>query len=251
MSLVDYGAANSNAIRAIIAGAAMLGAVAVAGGALAQAIVVRSTGPSAAQYPQGKKLPANASVSLKPGDKVTVIDKAGSRVLSGPGNFTLNGAVERGGGSVMANMMVGGGSRARTGAVRGAPVGLEAPTAPDNIWAIDVTKGGTYCVADPASLVLWRPNRADAITGKLGANGKTIPVSWKAGSALKLWPAADIPVVDGQTYVFTGPVTVNSTITLKKLASVPTDQMQVATMLAEHGCNAQLDVIASQATSAQ
>jgi hypothetical protein len=151
----------------------------------------------------------------------------------------------------MANMMVGGGSRARTGAVRGAPVGLEAPTAPDNIWAIDVTKGGTYCVADPGSLVLWRPNRADAITGKLGANGKTIAVSWKAGSALKLWPAADIPVVDGQTYVFTGPVTVNSTITLKRLASVPGDQMDVASMLAEKGCNAQLDVIASQVASAQ
>ena len=135
--------------------------------------------------------------------------------------------------------------------MRGAPAGLESPTAPDNIWAIDVTKGGTYCVADPAALVLWRPNRADAITGKLGANGKTIAVSWKAGSALKLWPNADIPVVDGQTYVFTGPVTVNSTITLKRLASVPADPMQVATMLAEHGCNAQLDVIASQATSAQ
>jgi hypothetical protein len=234
----------------MIAGAATFGSLALAGGAMAQAIVVRSTGPSAAQYPQGRKLPANASVSLKPGDKVTVIDKAGSRVLSGPGNFTLNSAVERGGGSVMANMMVGGGSRARTGAVRGAPVGLEAPTAPDNIWAIDVTKGGTYCVADPASLVLWRPNRADAITGKLAANGKTSPVAWKAGSALKLWPA-DVPVVDGMTYSFTGPVTVNSSITLKKLAEVPTDQMQVASMLAEKGCNAQLDVIASQATSAQ
>ena len=251
MSSVDLRAASSKMFRALTVSAAAFGSLAAAGGALAQAIVVRSTGPSAAQYPQGKKLAANASVSLKPGDKVTVIDKAGSRVLSGPGNFTLNGAVQRGGGSVMANMMVGGGSRARTGAVRGAPAGLESPTAPDNIWAIDVTKGGTYCVADPAALVLWRPNRADAITGKLGANGKTVPVSWKAGSALKLWPNADIPVVDGQTYVFTGPVTVNSTITLKRLASVPADPMQVATMLAEHGCNAQLDVIASQVTSAQ
>jgi len=243
--------ASSKVFRAMVAGSVTIASLALAGGALAQAIVVRSTGPSATQYPQGKKLPAGASVSLKPGDRLTVIDRAGSRVLSGPGTFALDGTVNRGTGSVMANMMVGGGSRARTGAVRGASVGLEAPTAPDNIWAIDVTKGGTYCVADPGSLVLWRPNRADAITGKLGANGKTIAVSWKAGSALKLWPNADIPVVDGQTYVFTGPVTVNSTITLKKLAEVPADQMQVASMLAERGCNAQLDVIASQASSAQ
>ena len=109
MSSVDLRVASSKMLCALTVSAAAFGSLAVAGGALAQAIVVRSTGPSAAQYPQGKKLAANASVSLKPGDKVTVIDKAGSRVLSGPGNFTLNGAVQRGGGSVMANMMVGGG----------------------------------------------------------------------------------------------------------------------------------------------
>lgn len=250
MSLVETGAFGSKMFRAMVAGVAMFGSLALAGGALAQAIVVRSTGPSAATYPQGKKLPAGASISLKPGDKLTVLDKAGSRVISGPGTFALDGSVNRGTGSMMANMMAGGGSRARTGAVRGAPVGLEAPTAPDNIWAVDVTKGGTYCVADSASLVLWRPNRADAVTGKLSANGKTAPVTWKAGSALKLWPA-DVPVVDGMTYSFSGPATVNSSITLKKLASMPEDQMQVASMLAEKGCNAQLDVIASQAVTAQ
>lgn len=239
--------ANST-FRAILAAATAFGSFAIAGGALAQAIVVRSTGPSAGAYPQGKKLPAGARVDLKAGDKITVIDKAGSRVLSGPGNFALDGTVNRTGGSVVA-MIGGGGARARTGAVRGAPVGLEAPTAPDNIWAVDVTKGGTYCVADPAGLVLWRPNRADAIAGKLGANGKTVPVAWKAGSAVKLWPSADLPVVDGQTYVFTGPVMVNSTITLKKLASVPADPMGVAAALAEKGCTAQLDVIANQATT--
>lgn len=239
---------SSAKLRAMIAGAAAFGSLMLAGGALAQAIVVRSTGPSAGAYPQGRKLPAGARIDLKAGDKVTVIDKAGSRVLSGPGNFALDGTVNRTGGSMVA-MMAGGGARARTGAVRGAPVGLEVPTSPDNIWAIDVTKGGTYCVADPAGLVLWRPNRADAIAAKLGANGKTVPVSWKAGSAVKLWPNADLPVVDGQTYVFTGPVMVNSTITLKKLASVPSDPMDVAALFAEKGCTAQLDVMANQATA--
>ena len=40
--------------------------------AFAQAVVVRSTGPSAVAYPKGKRLPANASVVLKAGDVATV-----------------------------------------------------------------------------------------------------------------------------------------------------------------------------------
>ena len=62
---------------------------------LAQAIVVRSTGPSAATYPKGKKLAAGTSVTLKTGDMVTVLDKAGSRVLRGAGSFTMDSRVLR------------------------------------------------------------------------------------------------------------------------------------------------------------
>ena len=60
--------------------------------AVAQAVVVRSTGPSAVAYPKGKRLAANATVVLKAGDVVTVLDKAGTRVLKGAGSFTLDNA---------------------------------------------------------------------------------------------------------------------------------------------------------------
>jgi hypothetical protein len=57
-----------------------LAALAVVGASLswsaaahAQAVVIRSTGPSAAAYPMGRKLPAGAVVTLKAGDQVTVI----------------------------------------------------------------------------------------------------------------------------------------------------------------------------------
>src|SRR5687767_8423130 len=82
-------------LRALLAGVAAAAALAAAGVAHAQGVVVRSTGPSAAQYPQGKRLPANAKVTLRSGDRLTVLDKAGTRVLSGPGSFTLDSSVAR------------------------------------------------------------------------------------------------------------------------------------------------------------
>lgn len=249
MSLAD-----TNALKALLAGVAALGAVTVASAASAQAVVVRSTGPSAAQYPQGKKLAANTAVVLRAGDRVTVVDKAGSRVLAGPGSFPITGQVARDGASpVTAMMSRGGGARSRTGAVRGAPGAspvVAGPVAPESIWYVDVSKGGTYCVADPAALVLWRPNREDEGTGRLLAQDGTLAdVTWKRGNALKLWPATTLPVVDGQTYSFSHPVGPTVKITTRLIGDVPADELDVTALLADKGCNAQLDLLASVAAA--
>jgi hypothetical protein len=250
MSLADR-----KALKALLAGVAGMGALAVGAAAMAQAIVVRSTGPSAAQYPQGRKLPATATVTLKPGDHITVLDRAGTRVLSGPGSFALssNGPAAAAPTALASLMNAGGAPRTRTGAVRGAPMAPVAatPSGPDNIWYIDVSKGGTYCVADPAVLVLWRPNRTEEGKGKLlSADGSMADVTWKAGNALKLWPAATLPVVDGQTYTFSNPVGMMVKITTRLMGTVPNDEMQVASLLADKGCHAQLDVLANAAAPA-
>ncbi|MFY7837900.1 MAG: hypothetical protein ACOVQ0_16630 [Novosphingobium sp.] len=244
-------------MRAGIAGVAAFAGVTIAGAALAQSVVVRSTGPSAATYPQGKKLPANATVVLKGGDQVTVLDKAGTRVLAGPGTFTLNGTVNRdaNGATALASMMArGGGARTRTGAVRGAttaPV-VAAPAGPENVWYVDVSKGGTYCVADPAALVMWRPDKTQDGNGTLlSQDGSTADVSWRAGNPLKVWPSASVPVVDGQTYTFTSPVGAPVKIRTVVLASVPTDEVEIAGVMAEKGCSAQLDLLATLGSSAQ
>lgn len=257
MFLVDAPFMRRTAGKAVLAGAAAIAGLMLAGTAFAQSVVVRSTGPSAATYPQGKRLAANTSVTLRAGDLVTVLDKSGTRVLSGPGTFTLNGAVNRdaAGGTALAAMMTrGGGARTRTGAVRGAlsaPVPT-APSGPDNIWYIDVGKGGTYCVADPATLVMWRPARVDEGTGKLlSQDGSSADVTWRAGSALKLWPSASVPVVDGQTYTFSNAVGMPVKIRTMLLANVPTDEIDVAAAMADKGCTAQLDLLASLAASSQ
>jgi hypothetical protein len=244
-------------VRLGMSGLAAAALLAGATAAQAQSVVLRSTGPSAASYPQGKKLPANAKVTLRAGDKLTVLDKAGSRVLSGPGSFTLNGVVARDGGSSpkVGTVLAGGGVRARTGAVRGAPglaaVAQPATNGPDSVWYIDVSKGGAYCVTEPASLVLWRPNRAEEASGKLGVLGtKPVEITWRKGNPLKQWPVDKVPVVDSTRYTFSDPLGPNVTITLHLVGPVPpADELSVASLLADRGCKAQLDVLANAATA--
>ncbi|QGN53485.1 hypothetical protein [Novosphingobium sp. Gsoil 351] len=247
--------ARKMAARLLLAGsfAASLGLTAVS--AQAQSVIVRSTGPSATVYPQGKKLAVNAKVTLKAGDKLTVLDKAGTRVLSGPGSFTLDGSVSRDAGAAtrVASAISANGVRTRTGAVRGASLTPRTGSAsgPDSVWYIDVSKGGAYCVANPSSLVLWRPNRSEEAAAKLTpVGGKPVAIEWKKGNPLKLWPSAALPVVEGGRYIFSDPVGPSVTLTLHLLASVPTDDLAVAGLLADKGCTAQLDVFANAATPA-
>jgi hypothetical protein len=239
----------------LAAGALLAASFGLSAVAQAQAVVIRSTGPSATAYPAGRKLPAGASVVLKAGDQVTVIDKAGSRVLSGPGSFKLDSAVNRadaGGNTALASLLARGAARTRTGAVRG---DTEVPTEavrPDNVWYVDVSRGGTMCIADPAQVVLWRPNRAETGNGTLfAADGTPAEVTFRAGSAIKLWPVATLPVIDGQTYRFTSPVGQTVKITARLLASVPEDPVDAAALLAEKGCTAQLEVLGQAEAEAE
>lgn len=239
-----------------LAAAALIGAsMGWSAAAQAQAVVIRSTGPSAATYPMGRKLPAGSSVTLKAGDQITVIDQAGSRVLSGPGSFRLDSAVNRdagGANTALAALIARGGARTRTGAVRG---DTEVPTEavrPDNVWYVDVSRGGTVCIADPAQVVLWRPNRTETGNGTLyGPDNTPAEVTFRATSAIKLWPVATLPVVDGQTYRFTSPVGQTVKITTRLLADVPEDPVAVAALLAEKGCSAQIDVLANAPAAAE
>jgi hypothetical protein len=245
----------SLAKHTLVAGALIAAGLGWGAAAEAQSVVIRSTGPSAAAYPMGRKLPAGAAVVLRSGDQVTVIDQAGSRVLAGPGSFKLDSAVKRnadGGNSALASLIARGGARTRTGAVRGdAEVPVE-PSSPDNIWYVDVSRGGTICIADPAQVVLWRPNRAETGNGTLfAADNTSAEVTFRAGSAIKLWPVATLPVIDGQTYRFTSPVGQTVKISVRLLASVPEDPVEVASLLAEKGCTAQLDVLGHAAAAAE
>lgn len=82
------------------------------------ALVVRSSGPSARQFPAGRRLKDKEKLTLRPGDTVVLLDGRGTRTLTGPGVFATS--AETGTPSV-ARMAT---PRRAVGAVRGSgPVG--------------------------------------------------------------------------------------------------------------------------------
>lgn len=222
----------------------------IGGTAMAQNMVVRSTGPSASSYPAGKKLANNTRITLKKLDRVTILEKSGTRVLKGPGTFNVG---QKSGSRTTASRRIAGfignrgASRARTGAVRGngpAPV-VSEPKNP-NLWYLDVTKGGKFCVSNPDRLVLWRPDYTGSATASIlePSSGVVTNVEWRKGGPLKAWPKLEAPVTNGSSYRVlssSNPQAVEVNFVL--LPSIPENLDAAAAMLIENGCDSQLDLL--------
>lgn len=235
--------------RTAFAAIAALGALGTAAPALADALVVRSTGPSAATYPVGRRLADSERIVLRAGDRVVVVGDAGTRTLAGPGNFPVRaGAIANGGNrTTLRRYLSAGGSAtiSRTGAVRG-DAGAEAPRAP-NLWVVDIARGGTFCVADAASLNLWRGNLdADTLltVERLDMPGTTpARLAFVTGQALRLWPTDSMPVAEGARYRLSGAglaAPVEVAFALSGAPAADANEGAVAEMLATRGCTGQL-----------
>ncbi len=228
---------------AVLAGAAVM-ALAGADMAMAGPMVVRSTGPSAAAYPIGKPLAADARLSLKPGDIVTVLDSGGTRVLRGPGVVAVSGSGAASGAGFGALLANAGARQSRTGATRSAIGG--GPARSPNVWYIDASKGGLQCVLDPASASLWRPDGAaeGSVAVTRVSDGKSVTVDFRAGQSVRQWPAEDLPLAEGAQYRILlpgakAPVTVKAT-----LVSGAVDGLEgAASTLLSKGCSNQMEVL--------
>ncbi len=223
--------------------------VGISGAAMAQNMVVRSTGPSAKAYPAGKKLASNATISLKKLDRVTILGRSGTRVLRGPGTFSLNRRASATTSTTRLASFISnrGSSRPRTGAVRtvNAPTVIEAPKNP-NLWFLDVTKGGKFCVANPKTLVLWRPDFTGNATASIVAptSGTITEVAWRKGSSLKRWPTAEAPLNNGARYQVIGSNVPKSVeVNFVMLSSAPRNLDEAAAALIENDCQSQLDLL--------
>jgi hypothetical protein len=233
----------------VLAVIATFGALGTAAPALADALVVRSTGPSAATYPVGRRLADSDRIVLRAGDRVVVVGNAGTRTLSGPGNFPVRaGAIANGGSRATLRRYISAGGSAtisRTGAVRG-DTGTDTLRAP-NLWVVDIARSGTFCVADAASLNLWRGNlNADTLltVERLDTPGTTpARLAFVAGQALRLWPTDTMPVTEGARYRLSGAglaAPVEVTFALSGPPSADANEGAVAEMLATRGCTGQL-----------
>ncbi len=208
------------------------------------AIVVASSGPSAGSFPAGRKLDENASITLRAGDSVTILDARGTRVVRGAGTFAVS---QQAGASRASTFAVltrqNAAQRVRTGAVR--DPGATGPVRSPNLWYVDVAKEGTVCVVDTANVSLWRENAASAVPYSVTSGTVSAPANFAAGAMVAPWNTARAPVRDGATFRLSsdGGKT-GRTIKFAVLPAAPANAEALAAALIERGCTAQLDLLA-------
>jgi hypothetical protein len=210
--------------------------LATAGAAMADILVVRSSGPSAKSFPPGKRLPESARINLKPSDQLIVLDGRGTRIIRGPGTFTAGAPAA--GRIASATPTVE--RRARIGAVRGLDSG---ELRPPSIWHVDVARSSNICVADPSKVTLWRADAAKALTLNIGGpGGRSKQLSWQPGSSTLAWPS-DLPVADGAEYRLSwSGGAVPTALRFRTVPAKPAGLEDMAQILIRNQCDAQLDL---------
>jgi hypothetical protein len=201
---------------------------------MADILVVRSVGPSAGSFAPGKRLPETARISLKPGDRLIVLDGRGTRVIRGPGTFTAGVPTP-----VPLHSGPASQRRSRIGAVR---TDETAQLRPPSIWHVDVSKSSNVCVANPAKVTLWRADPAKALSLEIdGGSGEAKRIAWQAGSSTLAWPS-DLPVTDGAAYRLSrGGGTALVGIRFRTMPATPAGLEDMAQTLIRNRCDAQLD----------
>ena len=240
--------------RLSVTAAAAVMAVAVVGTAAAQSMVVRSTGPSAAKYPTGAKLKSTDKLTLVSGDKVVLMQAGKTRTLSGPGTFGASATIQTSqsmSGTVTRMLAKGPTMRSRGGFSRGndpVPVESRAPT----LWLLDYREGGTFCVVDPATLMLWRPNMEGDTALEIESAGKKTTVAIVDGANFRKWPTDVLPVQYGVDYRLSGgglaaPVNVR----FAALENAPDTVEGSVDMLMAKGCAPQLNRLVDAMSDAE
>jgi hypothetical protein len=208
--------------------------------AIANSVVVRSTGPSAKSYPPGKALSANTRLSLQAGDIVTVLDAGGTRVLRGPGSVSISSPTTATGSAINQLLRNTNGRQARTGATRG--TGQTIAKRP-NLWFIDAAKGGTMCLEDLTMASFWRPGSTTAQTLVVSADDKTTKVIFRPSQTVAAWPVKDMPLVEGKDYQIVGAGTVPVILRFAKVPLSNGNPTAAAGALISKGCDGQLDLL--------
>jgi hypothetical protein len=234
--------------------AAAIAAIACVGTAAAQSMVVRSTGPSAGKYPAGAKLKSADKLTLVAGDKIVLMQAGKTRTLSGPGTFGATGTVQASqslGGNVTRMLAKGPTMRSRGGFSRGDTVVTAEARAP-NLWLLDYREAGTFCVLDPAVLMLWRPNMEGDTALEIESAGKKTTVAIVDGANFRKWPTDVLPVKYGTDYRLSGgglakPVTVR----FAGIENAPDTVEGSIDMLMTKGCSPQLNRLVDTMSEAE
>lgn len=215
--------------------------------AASAAIVVASSGPSAASYPVGRKLDDAGSVTLRAGDTLTVLDKRGTRVLKGVGTFPVAaraGTPARSSTFAVLTMQRSA-QRVRTGAVRAGTDG--SPPASPNLWYIDVSRAGRHCLVSGQPVRFWRLDGTKAATYAVtyAATGGQVSLPFSAGATLAPWDAGRYPLADGTRLGVSAEGRIPALVEVTVLARQPADAEAMAAALIEKGCTGQLELLST------
>jgi hypothetical protein len=228
-----------------------LAALALAGTALAlpvaamAGVVVKATGPSATRYPVGTKLDDDASITLKAGDVVTVLTAEGTRVIKGAGTFRVGDRPQVASDRFASLTRQRAATRVRTGAVRGDTDGTA--TNP-SLWYVDVTRSGTICLYDLATIRLWRPGTEGTSTYAIAddAGSAKAEITFDDAVTVAALDPARLAITEGGRYMITAPD--GSTTAQVNFVLLAEDYPQPDTLaeaLIAKGCSVQLEALAS------
>ena len=238
-------------IKARLTGLALIGA-ALASPAIAQAgVVVKSSGPSSGTYPVGKKVEDDASITLRAGDRITVLTDSGTRVMQGPGTFRVGEGATRTRARFSNLTRKNSASRVRTGAVRGT---ADGPIRSPNLWYVNVEASGTMCLYDLGSVRLWRPDASTSATYTITdmSSAASLDVAFVETEAVRSLDPEGLAVMDGVTYSITGPeigeeeagVLPKVSVTFVALTEEYAAPADLAQALIDRGCTTQLGLLA-------
>jgi len=189
---------------------ASLAAVALAGVAFAiptaveAGVVVKSSGPSSSDYPVGQQIDDDASITLRAGDRITVLTDDGTRAMQGPGQFRVGEGATRTRARFSNLTRSRAARRVRTGAVRGAEGG-EARN--PNLWFVNIAAPGNVCLLDLEAIRLWRPDAEFAETYSIvdQSNDRSLDVAFVETEAVRALDPEAIAITEGAEYSILAP----------------------------------------------
>ena len=235
----------SGRLKVRCAALALVGAALAVPVAAMAGVVVKSTGPSATKYPVGTKLDDTATITLKAGDVVTVLTSEGTRVIKGAGTFRVGDRPQVASDRFALLTRKRAATRVRTGAVR-APE--EGTVTNPSLWYVDVTRSGTICLYDLATVRLWRPGTEGTSTYKISGDGSAAQaeVTFDDTVTVAALDPARLPIAEGSEYMIMAP---DGSTTAKVNFVLLADDVEAPDALAEaliaKGCSVQLESLAS------
>ena len=233
-----------------MAALALAGAIMTAAPTAASAgVVVKSTGPSSGTYPVGRQVADSASITLRAGDKITVLTDSGTRVMQGPGTFRVGEGATRTRARFSNLTRRNAARRVRTGAVRSGET--SGPARSPNLWFVNVAASGSVCLYDVERVRLWRPEAGEAATYQIKdqSSDSSLDVEFVESEAVRALDPAGLTLADGGTYTITAPASEEGEATSANVSVVVLDENytapdQLAQALIENGCTTQLELLA-------